>query len=266
MLLCEYVKYIRNEYQTEAAHKLDLACKGANYQPGSSLMVIGRAPNHGDIDESQNLFRSLNKPETLVEKALTEQRGFASLHEYLTDCEYNPRRSQFWNLASRVVRASTDADLTFKQAIESLAWSNLYKIAPMGKNPSWAMQQLHGNQDWVSRLLLADIEAFKPKALLFMTDTGAGWFDPKWLEGGFKKGELKGRDGGVPLPYLSGLFKGTTTPAIVTPHPQGKPFTTWVTRITQDLETLLGGSSRQETFASPIGTCETSGINSSQRR
>lgn len=245
MQLCEYVKYIRNEYQTEAAHKLDLACKGANYQPGSSLMVIGRAPNHGDIGRKQDLFFASNDPENLVQDALTAQQDFAGLHEYLTCYQYNPRRSQFWNLASRVVRASTDADLTFVQAIESLAWSNLYKIAPVGKNPSWAMQQIHGNQDWVRRLLLADIEAFKPKALLFMTDTGAGWFDPEWIEGSAKKGELKGREGGASLPYLSGLFKSTRTPAIVTPHPQGKPFTTWVTQITQDLESLLGGCSTQ---------------------
>lgn len=237
-LLCEYVQYIRNQYQTEAAHKLDLACKGANYQPGSSLMVIGRAPNHGGICGKENLFLESNESGNLVQAALAAQQDFAGLHEYLTGHQYNPRRSQFWNLASRVVRASTHTDLTFKQAIESLAWSNLYKIAPVGKNPSWAMQQLHGNQDWVKRLLLADIEAFKPKALLFMTDTGAGWFDPEWIEGGDKQGELKGRDGGASLPYLSGLFKGTRTPAIVTPHPQGKPFTAWVTQISQDLKNL----------------------------
>lgn len=241
MQLCEYIDFIRNECPTEEAHKLDLACRGARYQPNKSLMVIGRAPNHGKICDKQNLFSS--ETNTRVQDALSAQKEFKSFSKFFEGGPYNPRRSQFWNLSTRLVNEVTHSDLPFGDAIETLAWSNLYKIAPAGRNPSARMRELHRNHGWLEKLLVAEIDAFKPRALLFMTGTEQEWFDSRWLEQGGKKGKLKSKDGGKSFEYLYGLLKYTKTPAIVTPHPQGKPFTNWVPQIAKELENLFDSPS-----------------------
>lgn len=127
---------------------------------------------------------------------------------------YNTKRSQFWCVAREIVRKMKDNDSNGEDLknkwIHSVAWSNLYKLAPKEKgNPTKTLMQIINDKS--IELLNQEIEQIKPKWILFMT--GYEWAKPFISD---KKPEcLKGK-------FVEARGEWGNSQFVVAKHPQGK--------------------------------------------
>jgi hypothetical protein len=154
---------------------------GIDYQPGKGMLLVGRATNGWP---PQFMLREGGKLEE-VERIVAEASNPGFGMEWVTDLSgpaaatgrantYNTNMSPFWRTAHQVAEACKTIQHPEKWS-GSLAWSNLYKLAPAnGGNPSWA--QCSAQQKTCAELLKLEIEAFDPAVVIVVA--GGDWWDP----------------------------------------------------------------------------------------
>lgn len=160
---------------------------GRDYQSGRGLLLVGRAP--ADWEESCAFVRQRAAQDAEAQRILTATQNPGFGLEFVTDAagpsrvthrkdSYNSNRSAFWSTAHRI---TDELGLIANREAwtQSIAWTNLYKLAPhrkppkTGGNPSW--QQRVAQRDGCCRLLQSEIEAWRPAVVLLMTDSD--WWD-----------------------------------------------------------------------------------------
>ncbi len=196
--------------------------KGPSFRPGESLLVVGRAVN-GWTDAALDLS-ARNCPDRiggLLEAAKADTLQASPLRwlgqERARD-GYQPRRSQFWAVARNLAERSPANAAPW---YESIAWSNLYKVAPhQGGNPGSVLSRVQ--LPACIELLRREIDLLQPGRILFQT--GFEWALPL-IEDGAEELE---RSGG-PYVEASGTWSGV--PFVVSCHPQGKTIADVVTAI-----------------------------------
>ena len=203
------------------------ARKGDAYD--GKLMIVGRAVNGFTIPA---------KPESLRDE--TVARAFASeLNQEIIDLDccpltwvrdgwgategYNTKKSAFWRVARRTLIDLDIASETMPNWASHLVWSNLYKVAPDGGNPSQrvcAAQEL-GCID----LLREEIRIYQPKRLLFMTGL---WATPFLKALNWKQAEDRGTETNV---HLVGALGDSRV--VVATHPMGKAEKPWIHEVVE---------------------------------
>ena len=251
-LVCKYAK---------ANHHYKVAVKpivafhpmvGRNYN--HDLMVVGRAPN-GWLDcEHEEACKGSDHAGGYTAKVLLESsRAFEQfmttiredleqredqlrwvVDEWNGDC-YQTYRSAFWRTAKKMLRRLGLGDDDDESWSSQLAWTNLYKIAPMcSGNPTTTMCNVQ--QAGCEAMLSAELKEFKPKRVLFMT----GYKD--WAKPFLDKLQLQTRKSrGFEYVECSGQLPITKTrfcQVVVVPHPQGKPESELVEQAAKCFESL----------------------------
>lgn len=217
-----------------------LSAKGCRYSGG--LMVLGRAPNGWDAQGSRGELSSDLKRDSFFESILEETRGSSGCELGWVEGQwietrrhkegkrqYATGRSAFWRCVRRVTGLLEVADADEPGWVSHLVWSNLYKIAPAeGGNPSEAMCRQQG--DGCRGLLQLEFETYRPRRVLFLTDTT--WaeppvFDPSGLD--YKHNFTQVRRFG--RTSIGG--SGPETRVVIASHPQAKPEETWQKEVTE---------------------------------
>lgn len=197
---------------------------GAEFQPGESLLAIGRAVNGwGSISFRAPELRSGDRRAEVIDGARSYKNDENAPLSWVVeregaDGDYNTRRSQFW-MVLRSVMEELHGDVEGSWS-GRLAWSNLYKVAPHDTdNPTGRLKTIQRNESGIE-LLREEIRQLMPRAVLFLTGPGwAGHFLDKmkieWV--------VKGRKG---LAVDAGRLG--RIPLVVSRHPQGKKRSRWV--------------------------------------
>ena len=184
---------------------------GRQYARGEGILFVGRAVNDWD---SAFTFDKLTTQQAVGQQVLKLRGRTESIEgcplewASIPSPEYNPHRSAFW----RVVRSVTEEVLgAGDQWHERIAYSNLYKIAPRGRNPSeWLCDaQAHD----CAQLLELEIEHWRPRFVLIMS--GVDWAGPLFSELGLGFTYLDSDS-------IQAVFRLADTKCVVVPHPQGK--------------------------------------------
>lgn len=201
---------------------------GSLFQPRSSLLVVGRAVN-GWLDGSLDLSSECSDED--ISHLRRQGQDYAKdpgRFSWLSDNPstwsngYNPHRSQFWSVVRRLsARYRSDGPW-----YESVAWSNLYKIAPYaGGNPGERL--CNAQLPFASDLLALELESFQPRAVVFLT----GWL---WAKDLIPSSVAKDLTSGNDLVEAVGQWSGV--PFVVGPHPQGKAIDEVATALSRALE------------------------------
>lgn len=188
-------------------------CVGKLYE--NDLMIVGRATNdwHLQLDKEnvdskdeilQKVRDNLNKEDT---QWVIDRWGNSTL-DPVNNTDYNSKKSAFWRVSWKL------AEVLTKQpgSVAKIVYSNLYKVAPQGDNPS---EHLADIQFTICKdILYNEIELFKPKVVIFLT----GW---NWAAPFFKGTENLNSNSSNQFVDFVGLIGKSKI--IVSKHPQGKP-------------------------------------------
>lgn len=201
-----------------------LAAIGQAYK--GDLAVYGRAVNEW-VGVGMTA-RELSLPSNAERFATSTLNNDAPEHECLirlvTDYTAYSNSSAFWRVAKKLVNRLNVGDIETPEWSSTLAWSNLYKIAPYeGGNPS---ERLCGIQEpKCLELFSTELSTLAPKRIVFAT--GLGWAGPflNHVHGTVQT------DSGSRFVEAYGeiaLESGRVCKFVVAPHPQGKPEEEWV--------------------------------------
>lgn len=147
----------------------------AGLQHEGGLMVVGRAANGGFSDCWLPLEGSDPVHARQIAEGVTAEPSSCPMNWLGT--QYNPNNSGFWRSIRAVLSMLEGDNFTEENWPSRIAWSNLYKIAPAAEgNPPdplcWA--QL----DYCNRMLKSEIDTFRPRRLVFVTDRDwLTWFE-----------------------------------------------------------------------------------------
>lgn len=185
--------------------------KGATYN--TELMVVGRAVN----DWKNYLHKHDSRSKRMILNGVKDCLKTDGL-EWVEDSwgasgdDYNTKKSAFWRVVKGLAVQFADVE---EGAIYNIVWSNLYKVAKSGGgNPSEALKSVQFEH--CLNLLKFELELFKPKYVVFLTDY-YGWAEPFVKGLGVKK--MKRSDKG--FIRFTGTYNGCNI--VVALHPQGKP-------------------------------------------
>lgn len=208
------------------------ARKGDAYD--GQLMVVGRAVNGWTLEAS---------PGDLKDSAAA--RDFANrLNQEMTDSDgcpmawvrdgwgastgYNTKKAAFWRVARRTLVELGIAPEASAGWASQLAWSNLYKVAPPGANPSPSL--CAAQESGCIELFREELRIFRPRRVLFMTGL---WARPFLLA----------------LPWVQREDRGTTTnvhlvgsiddaQVVVATHPMTRAEDPWVREVVEAFRTF----------------------------
>ncbi len=161
--------------------------------------------------------------------------------QFVDDGKY-ARRSRFWETARAVLASlgvARPADETHANGwMQSLAWTNLFKVAPMaGWNPSAAVRGAV-RQDCIE-LLRLEVEALRPDLVLALT--GGDWLAE------FVTGlDLPLRPTGGR--FVDGVARAPGTTWVVARHPMGKPVAPYLGELNSVLQGTMetAGAARRD--------------------
>jgi hypothetical protein len=209
-----------------------MAMVGGNFNHG--LMVVGRAVNGWTEGWLPRDLIDAGRVERVGQKTLESvTRSDGCPMTWVTECwgnndNYNTRRSAFWRVIRRTIAGLGLADVDTDDWPSVLVWSKLYKIAPaVGGNPSSALCDMQGAH--CTRLLRAEIEAYRPQRLLFLT--GIGWAEP------FLEGWTVPYRSSLDYSYVESVLEWSLAEdqepgrIVVAAHPQGKNEDLWVAEV-----------------------------------
>jgi hypothetical protein len=145
-----------------------------------SLMVIGRATNGwGENDWTAEDLRESPRREVTVRAARAASELDNECPMSWVDKQagpgdyYNTNRSAFWRVIRRIAEAVVEGQAGSRSVLGSIAWSNLYKVAPAsGGNPPSSLMRLAGSRS--ARLIRREIEELQPRRVLALV--GWSWF------------------------------------------------------------------------------------------
>lgn len=184
---------------------------GVGRKYSGKLLVVGRATNGwGNGFSKHDLEDCRRLADSFIPTIGSENLDWVTRHWGATD-KYNTRKSQFWRVSRMLAkRLASDSE----DCIDHICWSNLYKIAPDGGNPSSRLKTVQFER--CADVLLSEIEASKAQNVVFLT--GYGWARP-FLNRLNVPNQL------VPADYHFVEFASSTGGVnyVVGQHPQGKP-------------------------------------------
>jgi hypothetical protein len=151
---------------------------GSLYKQNEDLLLVGRATNGADYGLTFSALSELSDKDDLDRYLSLVARGDETLDAWMARCwrksdgnKYSLSRSVFWKAAKAVVGELTEGKDFWASR---LAWTNLYKLAPAkAGNPSDRLCK-HQLEHCVN-LLKLELEAFKPRYVLFVTGE---WYLP----------------------------------------------------------------------------------------
>jgi hypothetical protein len=154
--------------------------KGILAHENTELVVVGRAVNERDNSFLAKSFLDGNQRENILDAIIKDAYPHNTC-PMAWICEqwkqngddYNTKRSAFWRVIYDVLLHEIPAASPLQRA-SYIAWTNLYKIAPVGSNPSEKLCELQ--MEACVKLLHFEIHEWKPRRLLFLT--GLGWAKP----------------------------------------------------------------------------------------
>ena len=193
---------------------------GGNWAGG--LLICGRAPNGYDPRWTASDVNSPVLRSDLLARISSQHADSPNTMTWVTAAwgrrgSYNTARSQFWQATRGVVDELRVADTTQPTWPLSLAWTNLYRIAPASHgNPTAEMCERQ--QPVCKKLLAADLNILRPKYLLFMT--GSEWVAPFVQE---LKLSWRPPSELVEAVGAAEFSAQVPTSIVVAKHPQGKP-------------------------------------------
>lgn len=128
------------------------------------VLFVGKAVN-GWVTKTRNVDEmfNLNNPKRIF--AVDDQIEWVDKLSRANP-KYNTNKSSFWKLIRRTTKLITNQD-----SLSSIAWSNLYKIAPYaGGNPNAKLRRMQF--DVCCQILKKEIDVFEPTHVVFLT---SGW-------------------------------------------------------------------------------------------
>ena len=197
----------------------------AGWKYDGSLMVIGRSVNGWIENWAIDQLQDPGERRRLIDQTRDDAEPTDRCRMlWVTDLggrtghRYNTNRSAFW----RVLR-SLSTDVLGADAADwpsSLAWTNLYKLAPAGGwNPAADLQV--AQREAAIALLRMEIETLRPRRILALT--GGNWFWP------FREAvadELQWREG-----LVVGVAGRGSSAVVVARHPMKKPHDAFVREV-----------------------------------
>ena len=237
-----------------------VSVKGRRYSSEQPvrLMLIGRAVNGWEPLPSPNATDFVN-----AVIATSQSDGFAnwldsdergelfSRHTAETEPRYYLNKSPFWRTAKAIWHGLNDCPDN-KRWIDSIVWSNLYKLAPRnGGNPSNALCSKQAES--CRKILKGEIETYLPTHILMIT--GWEWFnhssDSYDFSRLFNEVTLIGRnrrenDVFVEGTALFSLPNSISIPAVVACRPEGRPEKKYVEQVVQAFQRLCGSHSEED--------------------
>ena len=150
-------------------------CGEKYYQADNEFkfMLVGRATNGWNVEVPlSNAFDFANEMDSRVKRLgfdwICEDNGKLCNIEK----EYYLKRSAFWRTAENVWRGLSRLEEV--RWVESIVWSNLYKVAPAEQgNPTTSMCRVQ--QKICKNLLQKEIELYKPTHIILVT--GLDWVE-----------------------------------------------------------------------------------------
>lgn len=194
---------------------------GSRYDGG--LFVIGRAVN-GWLDLGDDSGPRVNSLSEVLDRTRAASECDGCPMRWVVDRggdkDYNTNQSAFWRVIHDVVNQLAQSDLS--DWASHTAWSNLYKIAPLGGgNPSESLAKILTATS--RELLLQEIAEIQPQHVLLLT--GYGWakdflsaHEVHWSELDLDKFVQRRGDEGHRR-------------WVVARHPQGKPHAPFVEQV-----------------------------------
>lgn len=201
-----------------------VAVKGKYYTSNSlRLLLVGRATNGwGSIETVQSETSFLNEVCTQI----NESDGFSWIENQNKvlrikgNTRYSLSRSSFWNYAKDIWMELLGGVQNGPVWMNNIAWTNLYKLAPVEKgNPSAAMKEKQSSA--CVEILHEEIKLLNPTHILIMS--GYDWFRP--FEGIFQnvieseeKNHISGRQKNQV--YVEGVGDYNDIPVVITCRPE----------------------------------------------
>lgn len=209
---------------------LCLFAMGIGTRFSGKLLVVGRATNGWGNGFSKDDPESCRRvTESFIPTIGSETLDWVTRHWGATD-KYNTRKSQFWRVSRMLARSiASDSD----DCIDHVCWSNLYKVAPDGGNPSSPLMSVQF--DRCAEILRSEIESSKARNVVFLT--GEGWAKPFLARLNLKNQVATADYHLVAFGASAGGVK-----YVVGQHPQGKPEEAHRDEILQALGQLSAGN------------------------
>ena len=197
-------KYAERDNDTTVFH----AIKGKS---NVDFMLVGRAPNGWGLyyNRSKKLGETRNTLEWVLDEMNTEKDLAVEISKWESEGKYFTGGSQFWRVGQRIAKSVLNRD---DKVFDNVLYSNLYKVASNGKNPSQRM--MNATIENCINILKIEIEIFQPKKILFLT--GHDWIEPFGKELNFKKTDTSDSN----LVSFIGMYGNIEV--VVAVHPQGK--------------------------------------------
>lgn len=141
-------------------------------------MVVGRATNHWHFENGYtdaDFYAEYAASQTLTPtnglgwlKLLPDGKIINTEENYILCKKWG-----FWS-ATRDIFEKLTGEKVEGLWVDKIAWSNLYKLSPDGRNPT--VRQQNAQREGAIKLLQTEITVLKPDYLLFIV--GKDWFEP----------------------------------------------------------------------------------------
>ena len=199
---------------------------------GIKLMIVGRAVNGWltlDTSNEQTFGNAAQESFDAEGFAWIDNSGDSLRNRpQAGESTYYLSKSSFWRTSKNIWEGLSQ--MQEKSWIDYIAWSNIYKIAPlMTGNPTTNM--CVAQMDACRKILKAEIEAYKPSHILFITGY-EWWFYDKTNKCGisnlFDYLTFYGNNSRCNDIYVEGsayytLNDGTSIPVVITCRPETRP-------------------------------------------
>ena len=184
---------------------------GVGRKYNGKLLVVGRATNGWANGFSKdNLEDCRRLSDSFIPTIASENLDWVTQHWGATD-KYNTNKSAFWRVSRMLARrVASDSE----DCIDHICWSNLYKVAPDGGNPSSRLMTVQFER--CVDVLRSEIESSKAQNVIFLTSY---WWARPFLDRLNVSNQLDSAD------YNFVEFASSTGGVnyVVGQHPQGKP-------------------------------------------
>jgi hypothetical protein len=186
--------------------------RGRKYD--GDLLVVGRALNGWEAGEwTRRQGSTPNGREDIIRRLRADAEPASSCPmAWVEDTSetYKCTRSPFWRVTHRVL---DHEGATQPGWASRLAWTNLYKVAPVGANPSAGLARRQ--REHCFRLLSLEVSYLRPRRVLALTDRN--WFE--WFEEplGLAVEDIDGD-------FVRGVAHGPTT-WVIARRPEAQPET-----------------------------------------
>ncbi len=175
------------------------------------LMVIGRATNGWGVYYNKEKLRKTGDYRNGIDWVIEQMQSENDLSQLIQSwtSKYAISHSQFWRVSQRIAKSVLGRN---ENVFDNVLYSNLYKVASDGKNPTQRM--INATSKNCREILNIEIEIFKPKKILMLT--GYEWAEP-FIEY-LKCEKIKDSDSSL----VSYIGKLGNIDVVVAVHPQGK--------------------------------------------